>query len=31
MVEIITSIFQLIVAGLVIFAILRIRKRLSAK
>ena len=30
MVEIITSIFQLIVAGLVIFAILRIRKRLSA-
>ena len=29
MVEIITSIFQLIVAGLVIFAILRIRKRLS--
>lgn len=30
MVEIITSIFQLIVAGLVIFAILRIRKRLNA-
>lgn len=30
MVEIVTSIFQLIVAGLVIFAILRIRKRLSA-